>query len=135
MAKKLNYIKSDAAAPSMPVYSGSRYDALVPATLDMADRAGLCVNVLTESVDPEYDNELYWIADLLAGPPKMYHTVDDHVQAKFMVALPLCRTASGSEQNLDVEHSLMHVLLKMQGEDGLIYLPDQRTSMGAAAGT
>lgn len=97
--------------------------ALVPETLDMADRAGLCMNVLTSAVDPEYDNELYWIADLLAGPPSMYHTIDDHLQAKFMVALPICRTASGSEQNMDVEHALMHVLLKMQGEDGQIYFP------------
>ncbi len=123
IARTLNYINSDAPVPEAPGYGGTRYSVWRPATLDLAERAAFAVNVLTEAVDPEYDHELYWIADLLSGPPAMYHTVDDHVQAKFLVALPLCRTASGSVQSLDVEHALMHSLLKMQGPDGLIYIP------------
>jgi hypothetical protein len=67
----------------------------VPATLDLAERARLCVNALTECTDPDYDDELYWIVDLLAREPAMYHTVDDHVQAKFFSALPLNRTQCG----------------------------------------
>ena len=119
----LNYINPDAPVAAPPEYPGESYDALVPATLDLAHRARLCVNALTETTDPDYDDELYWVIDLLAREPAMYHTVDDHVQAKFLQAIPLDRTACGSEQNLDVEHRLMQTYLKMQGPDGLIYIP------------
>lgn len=119
----LNYINPDAPRTAPPAYPGETYEARVPATLDLAERARLCVNALTETTDPEYDDELYWIVDLLACEPAMYHTVDDHVQAKFLQALPLDRTACGSTQNLDVEHRLMQTYLKMQGPDGLLYIP------------
>jgi len=119
----LNYINPDAPRAPAPEYPGEYYDALVPATLDLAERARLCVNALTETTDPAYDDELYWIIDLLARKPAMYHTVDDHVQAKFFQALPLDRAACGSAQNLDVEHRLMQTYLKMQGSDGLVCIP------------
>ncbi len=119
----LNYINPDAPRVAAPEYPGEYYDAQVPATLDLAERARLCVNALTETTDPAYDDEVYWIVDLLAREPGMYHTVDDHVQAKFFQALPLDRTACGSAQNIDVEHRLMQMYLKMQGPDGLTYIP------------
>ncbi len=119
----LTYINPDAPRVAAPEYPGEYYDAQVPATLDLAERARLCVNALTECTDPDYDDELYWIVDLLAREPAMYHTVDDHVQAKFFSALPLNRTQCGSTQNLDVEHRLMQTVLKMQGPDGLLYIP------------
>jgi hypothetical protein len=119
----LAYINPDAPKPAAPTYPGRYYDALVPATLDLAERASLAVNALTECTDPEFDHELYWIVDLLAREPGMYHTVDDHVQDKFFLALPQCRTACGSIQNLDVEHHLMWTYLRKQGPDGLVYIP------------
>jgi len=121
----LAYINPNPPHVEAPQYPGEHYDALVPATLDLAERARLCVNALTETNDPDYDDELYWIVDLLAREPAMYHTVDDHVQAKFFQALPLNRTQCGSEQNLDVEHRLRQTYLKMQGSDGLLYIPIQ----------
>ena len=122
-ARNLTYINPDAPRIDEPAYPGERYEALIPATLDLAERASLSVNALTETLDPDYDHELYWIADLLSKQPSMYHTVDDHVQAKFIQALPLVRTACGSTQNLEVERSLMQTCLRMQGPDGLIYIP------------
>jgi hypothetical protein len=134
MAKVLNYINPIAPEIAKPEYPGVRYEARIPATLDLAERASLAVNVLTEALDPDFDFELYWIADLLADPPIMYHTVDDHVQAKFFTALPLCRTASGSEQNLEVERSLVQNLLKMQGSDGHVHPVDREVEPLFAAG-
>ena len=107
----LNYINPNPPSVAPPIYDGESYDDLVPATLDLAERARLCVNALTETTDPNYDDEMYWIIDLLAREPAMYHSVDDHVQAKFLQALPLDRTACGSTQNLDVEHRLMQRLV------------------------
>lgn len=128
------YVNPGAPVPAAPQYPGVAYEATVPATLDLAERARLSVNALTESLDPDFDYELYWIVDLLAAEPAMYHTADDHVQDKFFQALPLCRTACGSEQNLDVEHALMHTYLKKQGPDGLIYIPFAGRPWGRPAG-
>lgn len=131
---KLKYINPDAPEVKMPEYPGTYYEAVVPATLDIAERASLAVNGLTETLDPEYDYELYWIIDLVAKKPAMYHTIDDHVQAKFFQALPLVRTASGSKQNMDIERSQMQMYLNMQGEDGLIYIPLKGRPWGLPAG-
>ena len=120
---KLNHINPRAPEVKMPEYPGTYYEAMVPATIDLAERAALSVNALTETLDPEYDYELYWIVDLLAQEPTMYHMIDDHVQTKFFQALPLVRTACGSRQNMDVERGQMKTYLHMQGEDGLLYIP------------
>jgi hypothetical protein len=119
----LTYINPSAPPCAPPTYDGVTWDALVPATLDLADRARLAVNALTEPLDPEVDYELYWAVDLLARTPVMYHQPADIVQDKFFGALPMMRTASGSTQNLDVEHFLMQVYLRKQGPDGLVYIP------------
>ncbi len=119
----VRYANPGARMPDTPEYPGEYCDALVPATLDLAERAASAVNALTECTDPEFDYELYWIVDLLTDPPEMYHTLDDHVQDKFFLALPQCRTACGSEQNLDVERHLMWTYLRKQGADGMIYIP------------
>jgi hypothetical protein len=130
----IEYINPDAPPVAPPRYPGLSYEALVPATLDLAERCRLSVNALTETLDPEADYELYWIVDLLADPPAMYHSPDDHVQDKFFQALPLVRTASGSVQNLDVEHALMQTYLRKQGPDGLIYIPLKGRPWGRPAG-
>jgi len=120
---KPKHIDPGAPEVTIPEYPGKYYEAMVPATLDLAERARLAVNGLTETLDPDNGYELYWIVDLLAKKPSMYHTIDDHVQAKFFQALPLVRTASGSMQNMDIEQGQMQAYLDMQGEDGLIYIP------------
>jgi len=120
---KLRYINPDAPRVKPPEYPGRSYEATVPATLDLAERAALAVNALTEPTDPDFDHELYWIADLLATTPAMYHTADDTVQAKFIQSLPLVRTMCGSTQNLDIERALLQTMLRMQGDDGLMYIP------------
>ena len=121
MSAKLDYINPEVDSISAPEYPGQYYESMVPATLDLAERASLSVNALTETTNPEYDYELYWVADLLRKKPAMWHSVDDHVQAKFFEALPLVRTACGSAQNIEIERSLMETYLRMQGPDGLLY--------------
>jgi len=120
---KFNYANKKEVQVKNPDCPGKYYEDLVPATLDIAERASLAVNGLTETLDPEYDYDLYWVVDLLAEKPIMYHSVDDHVHYKFFESLPLVRTASGSSQNLDIEKKLMEKYLRMQAEDGLFYMP------------
>ncbi len=120
---QIKYIDPEVPEVELPAYGGKRYQASVPDTLDLAERAKLAVNGLTGPTDAQADYELYFILVLGNNPPYMYHDFNDHVQMKLYEALPLIRLASGSRQNLHVEQRLMEVLVQMQGPDGLLYYP------------
>jgi hypothetical protein len=105
-------------------YRGERYQATVPDTLDVAERARLAVNVLTEATDPLADYEYYCGISLLTSPPHMglncwYQPYTENQGG----ALIRTRIMSGSDQNLNVERRWMEVGLKLQGSDGLLYTP------------
>jgi len=102
-------------------YPGQRYEALVPDTLDLQERAELGINGLTGPTDPEANYDIYWRASLNRNPPVMGHDSNDHVIVKFWEALPLLRIVCGSEQNRQVEQSWKGEMLRMQAEDGLMY--------------
>ena len=118
----LQYINPDIPTFKSPEYPGERYEALVPATLDLAERCALAINYLTETLNPNCGYIPYSFADHLAEPPALYqHNQGIMIFGKFLQPLPLLRIASGSEQNLDIEVKMLKVLLHMQGPDGLIY--------------
>ena len=117
------YIQKDVPTIDLPAYQGDRYEAVVPDTLDLAERAALAVNGLTGPLDPMADYELYWRACFHHNPPIMGHDFNDHVQAKFHESLPLMRLISGSHQNEEVDTRWMQVVMQMQGPDGLLYYP------------
>jgi hypothetical protein len=119
----IEYIRTEIPEFQVPACEGDRYHALAPDTLDLQERAVLGVNGLTGPTDPMADYELYWVVHFLANPTMMTHDWNDHVQVKFMEALPLLRLASGSGQNPEVEQRWMEVMLHMQGPDGLLYWP------------
>jgi hypothetical protein len=120
----IGYISPKIPEFELPPYRGEHYDATVPDTLDIAERARLAVNVLTEATNPLADYEVYWIVSFGTNPPSMTENCwQGHTFEKFMWALVLTRMASGSDQNLNVERRWMEAALKMQGPDGLIYVP------------
>ena len=118
------YIRSDIPEFRLPTRRGERYEALVPDTLDLQERAALAVNGLTGPTDPDADHELYFSVELNHNPPMMLHQCWDHEnQWKFMESLQLARLVSGSDLNEHVERRWMEVILRMQGPDGLLYMP------------
>jgi hypothetical protein len=120
----IGYIRPEIPGFEMPAYEGERYERLVPDTLDVAERAGYGVRFLTNMADPEADYEIYFQITLDRNPPVMRH--DWHganVQPKFLEALPLLRTMTGSDLSSDVDRGWAEALLHMQGEDGFIYTP------------
>jgi len=119
----IEYMRDEVPTFDLPPYDGERYEALVPDTLDLQERAALAVNVLTEATDPDADYEMYWLTHLDKNPIVMQHDFNDHCQCKFIEALPLVRIVSGATQNEHVERKWMEVLLKQQGDDGLLYTP------------
>lgn len=119
----IGYVRDTAPAFSVAHYKGERYEATVPDTLDLQERAALAVNVLTEATDPDADHEMYWLTFIGRNPIFMQHDFSDHCQCKFMEALPLLRVISGSRQNEHVDRKWMEVLLRQQDDDGVLYTP------------
>ena len=122
-SQSIEYINPNVPEVERPAYVGTRYERLVPDTLELQEMARLAVNGLTAPTDEEADYELYWQASFTTNPPLMWHNESDIVQAKFIEALPLLRLACGSGQNAHVEQRWMEVIRQMQGPDGLLYLP------------
>lgn len=100
---------------------GIWYEATVPDTLDLAERASLSVNVLTNSMDPEvsYGN---WVINFEPVPKRGNYPTWD-ITPKHARTLPTLRVMCGSVQNLDAEYGMLRALLSAVGEDGLMYNP------------
>lgn len=120
----VNYINPNLPEIKPPKFPGKYYEATVPATLDLAERGRLALNALTSMLNPNCDQELYFAVYHMTDPPAMVHGDSDlNTMGKYLEAIPLVRTMSGSSQNIDIEAGLMKTFLRMQGSDGLIYLP------------
>ena len=120
----IGYIRSDAPAFELPSYRGERYEALVPDTLDLQDRARLVLNCMTEATNPLADYETYGIVFFLCNPPQMQMDWGGPTAVvKFQEGVPLARMICGSDQNLHVERRWMEITLKSLADDGLIYTP------------
>jgi hypothetical protein len=120
----ITYINEDSPAVDPPEYPGKYYDAMVPATFDLAERARLALNYLTRFVNPNLEYEPYNMIELMSQPPKMWHQQGDfQMQGKVLEILPISRLVSGSQMNLEVDEAYMNMFLKMQGPDGLPYAP------------
>ena len=61
MKYPIEYIRENIPIFDIPPYKGQRYEAFVPDTLDIQERAALAVNGLTGPTDPEKDFMLYFI--------------------------------------------------------------------------
>jgi hypothetical protein len=108
----------------VPPYKGDSYRAEVPDTLDLVERASLCINAITSLVNPQYDFAQYTYVDMRHDPPYMAMEAGiTNLNPKWLEALPMLRIMSGSQQNLDVDHQMLEGLLRNTGFDGLTYQP------------
>ena len=120
----MGYVKEEAPEFSLPTYGGERYEAMVPDTLEIQERAALGVHALTEQSNPDADQEIYGNIDFTSQPIAMSHGEGGPCFApKFMEALITCRLISGREQNKHIEEKWLESMLRMQGDDGLLYIP------------
>ena len=106
--------------PAIAAPPGEHYTTTVPDTLDLAERAALAVNALT-NFRPD---EGYAITQTfrfshqppMIGPPNW-------LTPKFLRTLPLIRLMCGSDLNLAVETEAWGAFLKQIQADGLLYCP------------
>ena len=61
MTEDLEYIGSEPLEFELPRYTGKRYEAMVPDTLDLQERATLAVHGLTSPTNPSADHEICWL--------------------------------------------------------------------------
>ena len=108
---------------TLPHHEGQRYQALVPDTLDLQERAALAVHGLTGPAEPEFDYEIPFYVYFLYNPPVMVRMMSDHVIAKFVEAMPLMRLMSGSDLNRHVEQRWLEVIIQSRLPGGAIATP------------
>ena len=119
----IQYINPCVQPVELPDYKGETHTLNMPDTINIQEMAELAINALTALTDPENDYEIYWQVIYAICPPVMQHSESDICEQKFMEALPLMRTITGNLSNLEVEARWMEIILQMQGEDGMLYIP------------
>ena len=119
---RIKYLNDEAPDFTLPEPRGEHEARMMPATLDIQERARLGISAMTSATDPEADYELYWLAHFECNPPAMRHTSDDQVQIKFFETLPLLRHITGCMHNCHVDRRTMEAFLRsIDTGDGVHY--------------
>ena len=101
---------------------GEYYQATVPDTLDLAERARLAVRGLTNFVDPAEHYEQYQVAFFNINPPYMGHYgMAAGNQGKIAESLLLARQMCGSRENLDIQAKMLQGIMLRVRKDGLFF--------------
>ena len=112
---EIEYIRENIPAFEFPIVKGTRYTDTIPDTLDIAERAELCINAMTSITDRNADDEVYWLTTFYQNPPVMEHDFSDWVQTVegMMEALPLgARGDREARRTTDVDATWMRVQLQ-----------------------
>jgi hypothetical protein len=126
----IQYIRKDIPKIEYPPFRGTHYAALVPDTLDVAERARFGIHGMTSCTDPASDYEIYGNGWPSKGLLTMAHSYHDYNggQPKWIEALCALRMASGSMENIEVDQKMMETLFRMLGPDGLYNIPVKGSS-------
>ena len=107
---------------------GQSYQAQVPDTLDLADRAGLAINALIGEVEPKHFYGIYQSFKFNANPPHIEGGADALyglvLEPRTVRTLPMLRTMSGSDFGLDIERDMMRTMLSQVQRTGEMVYPD-----------
>jgi hypothetical protein len=102
-------------------YAGERYKAVVPDTLDLAERAALAVNALGGTSDPAMGGLHYFNQFFVCRTPYMnHHGADTTCTPKYMESFPMMRLMCGSGLYGELER-VQRQMLVSQMADGLYW--------------
>ena len=99
--------------------TGAYYKAVVPDTLDLAERARLAVNAITGAADPHNNYEVFQCGHCDQQPANFNHNHGGPCLAKAIDVLPRMRRMSGSHQNEDYDRKIVNSMLRDVDENGL----------------
>lgn len=97
------------------------YEAVVPDTLELAERADLAINAMIGQIEPKFNHECWWMLYLL--PP----SVRPHTNQWFdqnprnLCALTMLRVITGNEFGLGLEEKMMESMFSRISEDGIYF--------------
>jgi len=117
-------LQSDVTA----ILAGQRYQAEVPDTLDLTDRAALAIRGIGGILDPDLDYTPFWNAIFCTPRPHLVHLGDADVvcQTKGSESFPMLRLMCGSDEFLEEEAGLRRNILH-RIQEGLYWdFPDPR---------
>ena len=112
--------------PTVPVlgdsvYAGHRYEAVVPDTLDLAERAALAINGIGGTIDPDLNYYMFFFVRYACKTPYMaHHAADSTCDTKYGESFPMMRIMCGSDHYLKLEAAQRAELLS-RIEDGLYW--------------
>jgi hypothetical protein len=103
-------------------YTGSRYDALVPDTLDLADRAFVAIRGMGGTLDPVLLMQYFHVFFCDAEKPYIRHwgSSDTTCDTKWAESFPMMRLMSGSQQYADLEARFL-AAMESRVQDGLYW--------------
>lgn len=122
----VKFMNPDPPDAAVPVADGDYYDALVPDTCNLEERARLFVDqYLSNIVVPELMCEPYNLGLFEVTPPRLALDRGSYLcaWAKYRESLPLMRMMSGSRVGLEIDEAWARHLLKCIGPDGLFWVP------------
>lgn len=105
---------NDSASRSL---DGTTYEATVPDTLDLAERARLALNGIGGNIDPELMT-MYGQINFCSRRPHLSHwgSAETLCDPKFAESFPLMRLMSGSDEHADLERAFRKSILSRVGE-------------------
>jgi hypothetical protein len=109
------------ASNAVPARLGTYYEATVPDTLDLAERARLGLRYFNNITETSLNYEMYFGAHFDDHPASMYAHVTSlgACQEKALEATAFERLMTGSTLNLEREVKMVDMLTSMLGDDGL----------------
>lgn len=101
--------------------TGKRYEASVPDTLDLTDRAEFAINALTGIINEKQNYECLWRWKYV--PLTLFHHSNEWNDSnpRSIEALTLLRLVTGSNYKLAVEETMLDSVFSRIGDDGLFY--------------
>ena len=101
---------------------GTYYKAVVPDTLDLAERAWLAVNAITGAADPHNNYEVFQCGHCDQQPANFNHNHGGPCLSKAIDVIPRMRRMSGSRQNEDFDRKIVNSMLRDVDENGLWWI-------------
>jgi hypothetical protein len=112
-----------AEVPGKDGLSQTQLAGTTPDTLDLADHGRLAINGVLGSCDPDRGYENYFLTFFDVHPAYMIHfgSQVSGVLPKYVEALPLLRSMTGSRQDSDIEDAMLDSIDDNIADDGMIY--------------